>query len=430
MSGSIAKSGKPAAGAMAAAKRQIIAVNTPFKLVRDPGVTNLNIVWRINGKAGKRSAETPDPIQGKIKMDSLFAQTFGGPKICAGCGRGYQDADRPVSQILDEYWAAHGQYQDSPASIQTNLKYLRWYMATLPIQAMPNQIGEAWARDFRLWMGKLTYTKGKKGTPRPYAAATIESGLMQLHAALKWAKIDPQYELQDLGGLSRGPDFRADAETLAKMFRHCLYPNEANPKVHARRVADRVNLANYLRLAIARWGRPEAVLDFSLEPHRGQWSSRNRVVHLNPKGRAQGNKRRPSVPVPECVGAWLDGLPKEKLFKTKPTDRAWGRMMETAGCPAVGTGEAGLKLIRRTMAELSREALGEADWLAQGKAMLGHASVLSQSDTYAIPKPEYLGKALAFTAALIDQIEALCPGAFCPVETDLGANVIRIAGRG
>lgn len=43
--------------------------------------------------------------------------------------------------------------------------------------------------------------------------------------------------------------------------------------------------------------------------------------------------------------------------------------------------------------------------------MLGHVKA-SISDIYAIPDPANLGFALAATAAIIDQIEALVPGAF------------------
>lgn len=43
--------------------------------------------------------------------------------------------------------------------------------------------------------------------------------------------------------------------------------------------------------------------------------------------------------------------------------------------------------------------------------MLGHRKA-SISDIYAIPDPANLGLALAATESIIDQIEALCPGAF------------------
>ena len=73
-------------------------------------------------------------------------------------------------------------------------------------------------------------------------------------------------------------------------------------------------------------------------------------------------------------------------------------------------GEAGQKLIRRSMATIVRKRIGEANW-AQGKMMLGQAK-FDVSDIYAIPDPANLGLALAATESVIDEIEKLCPGAF------------------
>lgn len=77
-------------------------------------------------------------------------------------------------------------------------------------------------------------------------------------------------------------------------------------------------------------------------------------------------------------------------------------------------GQAGSKLIRRSMATLVRKRIGEANW-RQGEMMLGHVKA-SISDIYAIPDPANLGLALAATTAIIGEIETLAPGAYLFIE--------------
>ena len=75
-----------------------------------------------------------------------------------------------------------------------------------------------------------------------------------------------------------------------------------------------------------------------------------------------------------------------------------------------GSGEGGLKLIRRSMAHLARQRLGERDWV-EGKIMLGHAQPTT-SDVYAPFDSGYLARALEVTDAIIEEIEKQTPGAF------------------
>ena len=51
----------------------------------------------------------------------------------------------------------------------------------------------------------------------------------------------------------------------------------------------------------------------------------------------------------------------------RPVKGAYEAMEETCGLP--GDGESGLKLIRRSMARLARQRLGELDWI-EGQIML------------------------------------------------------------
>lgn len=88
-------------------------------------------------------------------------------------------------------------------------------------------------------------------------------------------------------------------------------------------------------------------------------------------------------------------------------------MRQQLGLPTGG--EAGPKLIRRSMATIVRKRIGEGSW-PQGKMMLGHVK-FDVSDIYAIPDPANLGLALEATETIIEEIEKLCPGAFYRIVT-------------
>jgi hypothetical protein len=76
-----------------------------------------------------------------------------------------------------------------------------------------------------------------------------------------------------------------------------------------------------------------------------------------------------------------------------------------------------MKLIRRSVMTLARKRLGEEHW-AQGRMMAGHVPT-TVSDIYALPEPANLGRALAVTQSIIDEIGKLTPGAFKSAFTAL-----------
>lgn len=134
------------------------------------------------------------------------------------------------------------------------------------------------------------------------------------------------------------------------------------------------------------------------------------MLDLNPRGRRQTKKYRPKVPLARQMKPWLDDL--EGPYLPVATVRtSWEKMRTELGLP--GQGQAGEKLIRRSMSTLARTRLGEERW-QQGEMMLGHRKA-SISDIYALPDPANLGRVLAVTEEIIDEIEALAPGAFTAV---------------
>ena len=98
--------------------------------------------------------------------------------------------------------------------------------------------------------------------------------------------------------------------------------------------------------------------------------------------------------------------------------KAFEAMQATLGLP--GDGESGMKLIRRSMAHLGRQRLGERDWV-EGQIMLGHKRITT-SDTYAPFDTGYLVRALEVTDGIIAEIEKLVPGAFHRTNTGVSED--------
>jgi len=219
------------------------------------------------------------------------------------------------------------------------------------------------------------------------------------------------------------PTYRSSIEELAAMFRYCLFP--ASPPGHIwsakmveRQKLYRHSLLRFLQISVATWCRPDAAHDFSTIQERGQWMSSARIVRLNPHGRLQTKKYRPSVPVVEKVGVLIDQT--ESFFvPVQSVRKAFEAMLKELGLPRQR--ETGLKLIRRSIAQIARKHIGEERW-RQGEIMLGHVRT-SSSDLYALFDPANLGIALKVTGEIIDAIEVLAPGAFSSTVTGVAPEM-------
>ena len=214
--------------------------------------------------------------------------------------------------------------------------------------------------------------------------------------------------------VSNTPWFRASEEQLIEMFRYALVidPPEASQKQIEKWRRERRNLLQYLRLGVATWARPDALMEFSTNPTTGQWNPATCYINLNPVGRAQTNKYRPLVRAPRQMVPILEDN-HGKFVKAASIRTAFRQMAKTLNFPINGDGQSGEKLIRRSVSSILRPLLEkEKSWDPQGRVMLGHIRP-NESDKYATPYHEaYLVDALRLIEELIDRIEAAAPGAF------------------
>ena len=171
-------------------------------------------------------------------------------------------------------------------------------------------------------------------------------------------------------------------------------------------------------ISVATLARPDAAHDVSTDPDRRQWNSGYRVLKLNPDNRRQTKKYRPVIPIARQVAPWLDAT-NGYFVPATSVRAAWRNMAEEIGLPKAG--ESGMKLVRRSMAKLLRDRLPKDHWV-EVELFLGHSKFDSVSDIYAPYDPSYCAMAKQEIEAIIDEIEALVPGAFTGLAPDDDAS--------
>ncbi len=395
-----------------------------FRLYPRPG-RNHEIVW-YDVEAGRERAASAGSteIEAAIAaLDRKFVEITRGVRSCPTCNRPFvADSGRLVTEAI-ELARVEAEGKQSETAINSRLDHVVDYIETLSSAAVfCHDVDERWIQKFRLWAMEQPIVSSK-GKERARAASTVENSVLQLASAIRLVGEQPKFRPIPPREVNRTPQHRSDVAELAAMFRYCLHPEGPwSEKELVRRRRERENLLRFLRASVATWARPDAVLDISTKPERGQWHPKPRVLALNPVGRRQTRKRRATVPIARQFAPHLDEV-TGSYIPVGTIKSAWESMAEDLGLP--GRGEAGTKLIRRSVMTLARKRLGEEHWV-QGRMMAGHVPV-TVSDLYALVDPANLGRALAVTEALIDEIEAIVPGAFYRDLTAQGGNVASIA---
>lgn len=383
----------------------------PFSLYPRAG-RNPEIVWYDESAGRERSASagTSDVEQAKLALDRKYLEA-NGTRFCPSCGRETNgDSAVLLLSVITDYMLLNegqaGYRRSTKPRLATVIAYIKDTDPSVTIPA----ITETWVERFRKWL--LAQPVVKHGVTRDRSLGGVEGSVLQLAAVINATPGHAaQFKARSVKQLARSPVYRADIDMLAAMFRFCLFP-EPKPKqrwsqnVVEVTIAGRENLLRYLRAAVATWARPDAIYDLRAA---GQWHAEAGVLDMNRPGRRQTKKYRPAIPVARQFAPWLDEAKgRDNYLPVATIHHSWANMAQHIGLP--GEGEAGQKLIRRSMATLCRKIIGEANW-AQGEMMLGHRKA-SISDLYAIPDPANLGLALAATEQVIDEIEKRVPGAY------------------
>lgn len=396
----------------------------PYRLDRRPDRTFLTITWYDPARKRERvsSAGTSDVEIGKRALDALYLAEGKGENICPTCGQPIQSSGSLVTTVIADYMIAQGEKRTSAEAIRHRLAHVVAYIETLTKVPTCDEITPAWIDRFRAWLTAKPIVSKVKGD-RQRSLSTVENSVLQFAAAINWGKANgytdkrAQFRALPTKDVNRTPQYRADVATLARMLAYAT-----DPRIAKRRL----NLARFLRISIASLGRPDAAHDVSVDPARQQWNGDRHVLNLNPKGRRQTNKYRPIVPIVPVVAAELDALAADVAENAKrPVDErvspyfvnaesvksAFETMVDDLGLPR--DGESGMKLIRRSMADILRNRLEEDEsGIAQLETFLGHRAIDSTTELYAPFSPRYLRKVRDEIAMICDEIAKAVPTAF------------------
>jgi len=397
-----------------------------FKLYWRADRGTLEIVWydEARKRERSRSAGTSVEREGRIALDNLYVEKHGGIPHCPTCGQPLRQESERVTVLIANYLETFTPKHAVHPRLGHVLDYLE---AKGKNEERADRIDEDWVSEFRAWSAaEPIILSGGKVRAEPRAPATTEGSLLQLAAAIRFGGVEPAFKPMKPSEVARTPMFRSSVEQVAAMFRFCLYPTGKTIRTEKERDyrrRERANLLKYLRAAVATWARPDAIMDIDTRRERRQWHSDARVLALNPSGRRQTRKRRATIVVARQFAPHLDAT-TGPYIPVASVKSSWETMAAELKLP--GEGEAGMKLIRRSIMTIARKRLGEEHWI-QGKMFAGHVP-MEISDIYALPDPANLGRALAVTEGIIDEIEKLCPGAFYLQVTAEGGNVVSIAG--
>lgn len=393
-----------------------------FRLYARDGRENLEIVWYDTNAGRERSASagTSDRAAAKLKLDRRYLEATG-HKVCGECGRPFDgDASPLLIRAITDYLLLSQEKKGYKAT-RSRLAHAIEYAAVTDPAVTCAQITLQWVEGFRKWLAARPVVAPKSGQSRQRSLGHIEGCVLQLAAAINATPgQSAQFKNEQPKAVANSPKYRADVAMLAAMFRHCLEPKGRSDKERAVRRRERAELLKYLRAAVATWARPEEIFD--LGP--GQWTPSAGVLDLNPPGRRQTRKYRTTIAVPRQFAPYLTEM-SGQYMGVSLIRGPWAGMRAAIGLLQV-RGEAGEKLIRRSMATLVRRMIGEAQF-RQVEMMLGHVKA-GVSDIYALRDPANLGLALGATESIIEQIEMLCPGAFYRTDTANRASLKIVEG--
>lgn len=337
-----------------------------YWLTRNPRSPYWCRTWydRERQQTRRASLGESDLERAKVKLAEWFLATVR-PKDA-------DPGDIPLSVVLDDYLKRHAVNLPSYDQAKIAVAHLEGFLggalvADLTIERQEAYIGHRLS-------SLVPLPKGSKAVaPRRVSSGTVSRELSVLRAALKRA--------YRRGELKHVP-FIIDCDRGLARERH-LSLEEFGALFDA---AKSDHLVMFLMVAANTLARPAAVLE--LKPF--QADLKRRLMSLNPPGRKQSKKYRPTVPITNTLLPWLQSVKANHIVNYHGRKVASIKTAFRAARADAGLGpDVTPYTIRHTMAtELRSRDVPE--WEVQG--MLGHQRD-RVTETYAKFRPNYLGKA-------------------------------------
>ena len=372
---------------------------------------------RRNRSRSTRTAETERAI---VFLDRLYlADAEEAPAFCPTCGRGMASARAYlIADSIADYRLEHGDAAASAGSIAARLGNVLDFLEATDRSAATCDEAAALVDPLRRWLADLPV----KGSERRRSPAAVEEAVHQFRAVLRHARSAkrieavPTFKGRPRADVSPQRTERADIATLARMLVYAADPE------HPRRRP----LHAFLVASICTLARPDAVFDISTAAKRNQ--VQGGLLALNPAGRVQTRKRRPLVPVPPVLAAWLADVaadPKSKGWlcevagnPVSSVKTAWRTMLADLGLPEGREWQP--YIVRHSMATLLRDHGAEA-WDLSGQ--MGHR-IAGTTEIYAAST--LYTTAQAALAKVLAALEQAALGAMHRRRTGVGSNVVRL----
>ena len=338
--------------------------------------------------------------------------------------------DIALATVFVRYWEAHAQHR--PSADQARHALREWN----------DHFGEAVAADVKpRTVREFVTALSARGLSGGYIKRILSVG----KAALNWAYREGELQAPPFVDLSLAqagePRERyVTLEEMAWLFRAATVPH--------------VRL--YLLLACGTAARPKAILDLG----RDQVDTELGLLRLNPSGRAQNRKRRPTLPLCPTLRTLVEQLPAGPLVHWKGQPLLRTKMMferlrlraanllrddaaaKVRALRGEGKRSAAMALaidvqrrsramlditayaIRHTMAmDLRRR--GVSVWEVAG--WLGHSSGYRTTEIYAKAGPDHLAAAVAATESYFQDLRKLAGGDLAgPVTAGLRVDGVRV----
>ena len=300
-----------------------------------------------------------------------------------------QDAtpdDILIADIIRRYYEDHAQYIPSADQARISLNLWLDFFTTSDLHAAtrPAEID------------RFIASLEKQGHSPSYISRTLSAGRAAIRRAWKQGEIASAPFIKDVAIAHKPPRGRP------------LDLNEIRWLYHKAK-SDHVQV--FILWMLGTVARPDAVLDLQAD----QIDVANKLVHLNPEGRPQTKKHRPTVKLPDQL---LPFVPEEGGYvvnyharRVRSIKKAWRQLREACGLDDAVNPYS----LRHTMARHLRAA-GVPAW--EVSAQLGHAQPgMTTTEIYAPYSPDYLENAvIAIDSFLADVLKPPSEMALAPLS--------------
>lgn len=310
----------------------------------------------------RRSLGTTDVREAEIALARFVTRE--------GEMREHRPDELPVATALERYWHRHGKALPSEETVRIASALLVEHFQTALVAELSIKAQERFVTAMR--------EAGRSGGYISRILSVLRAALNNCH---KHGELTAAPFVMDV---EKGPA-RERVLSVAELAR--LWD-----------AAEEEYLRWFIVLALNTAARPDAILDLT----RFQIDFNHRLINLNPKGRKQTKKYRPTVPMTNTLAAWLatatgDHLVAYRGRRLQSIKSAWRRLRAKAGF-----GDEVIPYTLRHTIATELRARDVPEWECAG--FLGHASGKT-IEIYAKFRPDYLGKAARAIDDLMSEID-------------------------